>query len=144
MHVRCAMEEAFLILSGGLYASLSNLSVADRARLNHRCALRIPDAVLRRAGAGGARGDGRGEGGTALFGVGLPFLAEEGDFREEGDYYIFNHMDRYFRTLSLRTGVGTKLTLTVDGREYRLYERYAPGTRIDLSIVPFYRALLGC
>lgn len=53
-------------------------------------------------------------------------------------------MDRYFRTLSLRTGVGTKLTLTVDGREYRLYERYAPGTRIDLSIVPFYRALLGC
>ena len=45
------------------------------------------------------------------FGVGLPFLAEEGDFREEGDYYIFNHMDRYFRTLSLRTGVGTKLTM---------------------------------
>ena len=77
------------------------------------------------------------------FGVGLPFLAEEGDFREEGDYYVFDHMDRHFRTLALRTGVGTQLTLTVAGREYRLYERYAPGTRIDLSIVPFYRALLG-
>lgn len=77
------------------------------------------------------------------FGVGLPFLAEEGDFREEGDYYVFDHMDRQFKTLALRTGVGTQLTLTVAGREYRLYERYAPGTRIDLAIVPFYRALLG-
>ena len=52
-------------------------------------------------------------------------------------------MDRHFKTLALRTGVGTQLTLTVAGREYRLYERYAPGTRIDLAIVPFYRALLG-
>lgn len=77
------------------------------------------------------------------FGVGLPFLAEEGDFREEGDYYIFDHMDRHFQTLALRTGVGTQLTLMVAGREYRLYERYAPGTRIDLAIVPFYRVLLG-
>ena len=77
------------------------------------------------------------------FGVGLPFLAEEGDFREEGDYYVFDHMDRHFKTLALRTGVGTQLTLTVAGQEYRLYERYAPGTRIDLAIVPFYRALLG-
>lgn len=71
------------------------------------------------------------------FGVGLPFLAEE------GDYYVFDHMDRHFKTLALRTGVGTQLTLTVAGQEYRLYERYAPGTRIDLAIVPFYRALLG-
>lgn len=71
------------------------------------------------------------------FGVGLPFLAEE------GDYYVFDHMGRHFKTLALRTGVGTQLTLTVAGREYRLYERYAPGTRIDLAIVPFYRALLG-
>lgn len=78
------------------------------------------------------------------FGVGLPFLAEEGDFREEGDYYVFDHMNRHFPALSLRTGVGTQLTLIVAGREYRLYERYAPGTRIDFSIVPFYRALLGC
>ena len=177
MHVRCAMEEAFLILSGGLYASLSNLSVADRARLNHRCALRTPCFVVRAQGERVVMVEARAglpfsihfihsvqktpvlenleindekDGFNLLstkyqsFGVGLPFLAEEGDFREEGDYYIFDHMDRYFRTLSLRTGVGTKLTLTVDGREYRLYERYAPGTRIDLSIVPFYRALLGC
>ncbi|WP_432646274.1 DUF1850 domain-containing protein [Mitsuokella sp.] len=77
------------------------------------------------------------------FGVGLPFLEEEGDFREEGNYYVFDHMDRHFRDLSLRTGVGTKLTLTLNGRTYRLYERYAPGTRIDLAIMPLYRGLLG-
>lgn len=77
------------------------------------------------------------------FGVGLPFLAEEGAFRQEGDYYVFDHMHRHFSSLQLRTGVGTKLTLTVAGREYRLYERYAPGTRIDLYIAPLYRALCG-
>ena len=75
------------------------------------------------------------------FGVGLPFLAEEGDFRQEGDYYVFDHMHRHFPQLQLRTGVGTRLTLNIAGREYRLYERYAPGTRIDLYIAPLYRAL---
>ena len=77
------------------------------------------------------------------FGVGLPFLEEEGDFREEGNYYVFDHMDRHFRDLSLRTGVGTQLRLTLNGHTYRLYERYAPGTRIDLAIMPLYRGILG-
>ena len=45
------------------------------------------------------------------FGVGLPFLEGEGDFRQEGDYYIMDNMERHFPSLTLRTGVGTKLTL---------------------------------
>lgn len=76
------------------------------------------------------------------FGVGLPFLEGEGDFREEGDYFIFDHMDRHFPQLTLRTGVGTRLTLTVAGREYRLYEQYAPGTRVDLVVLPLWRLAL--
>lgn len=75
------------------------------------------------------------------FGVGLPFLAEEGNFRQEGNFYVFDHMHRHFPQLELRTGVGTRLTLTVGSREYRLYEKYAPGTRIDLYIAPLYRVL---
>ena len=76
------------------------------------------------------------------FGVGLPFLEGEGDFREEGDYFIFDHMNRHFPQLTLRTGVGTQLTLSVAGREYRLYNMYPPGTRVDLVVLPLWRLAL--
>lgn len=79
------------------------------------------------------------------FGVGLPFLAEEGnfreDFRQDGDYYVFDDMNRHFPELSLRTGVGTKLTLDVDGTVYPLYKCYEPGTRIDLFTAPLVAVL---
>ena len=70
------------------------------------------------------------------FGVGLPFLASEGTFREEGDAYVMDGMNRHFPSISLRTGVGTELRLTTEAGELRLYELFPPGTRIDLSIVP--------
>lgn len=75
------------------------------------------------------------------FGVGLPFLAEEGRFREDGDFYVFDDMNRHFPALSLRTGVGTQLTLDVDGTVFPLYESYEPGTRIDLFTAPLFLAL---
>jgi len=73
------------------------------------------------------------------FGVGLPFLESEGDFHKEGDYFVFDHMNRHFPQLTLRTGVGTRLTLSVAGREYRLYEAYPPGTRVDIVVLPLWR-----
>jgi hypothetical protein len=76
------------------------------------------------------------------FGVGLPFLSSEGEFREDGDYFIFAGMGRHFRTLSLRTGVGTQLQLDIAGREYRLYDMYPPGTRIDLYMGLYYQSLI--
>ena len=76
------------------------------------------------------------------FGVGLPFLASEGQFRQEGDYYILEGMERYFPTLTLRTGVGTKLTLYIGQREYRLYEQYPPGTAIDIFVDALGKGLL--
>lgn len=76
------------------------------------------------------------------FGVGLPFLASEGSFHEEGDYFVFDHMERYFPKLTLRTGVGTKLTLYLRGREYPLYEKYPPGTAIDIFVSPFGKGML--
>ena len=76
------------------------------------------------------------------FGVGLPFLAEEGEFHKEGDYFVFDQMNRRFSSLSLRTGVGTELTLTLQDKEYRLYEQMPPGSRIDLYIAPYYKKFL--
>nr|WP_255448753.1 DUF1850 domain-containing protein [Selenomonas sp. mPRGC5] len=76
------------------------------------------------------------------FGVGLPFLEGEGDFRQEGDYYIMDNMERHFPALTLRTGVGTKLTLYLEGREYRVYESYPPGTPVEIYVNSLGKGLL--
>lgn len=70
------------------------------------------------------------------FGVGLPFTEADGEFHQEGNDFVMDHMDRHFEKLSLRTGLGTQLTVTIDGNVYPLYERYQPGYRIDIYIAP--------
>ena len=74
-------------------------------------------------------------------GVGLPFLPEEGTFRQEGDYFVLN-MDRDYPALSLRTGVGTELTITAGDQTIPAYEMYPVGTRIDLVVAPLYTYFL--
>ncbi len=72
------------------------------------------------------------------FGVGLPFLESDGFFRQEGDYFILDNMDRHFQVVDLRTGVGTKLTLDVADKHLELYRYFSPGTKIRLEIKPWY------
>ena len=74
-------------------------------------------------------------------GVGLPFLPEEGAFRQEGDYFVLD-MERDYKELSLRTGVGTELTITVGDQIIPAYEMYPVGTRIDLVVAPLYTYFL--
>ncbi len=73
-------------------------------------------------------------------GVGLPFLPEEGAFRQEGDYFVLD-MDRDYSELSLRTGVGTELVIEAGGARISVYEMYPVGTRIDLVVAPLYTYL---
>ena len=63
-------------------------------------------------------------------GVGLPFDAGDGNFRREGDWFIMDDMNRRFKNLELRTGKGTRLKITVGGREYELYKKFPLGTKI--------------
>lgn len=74
-------------------------------------------------------------------GVGLPFLPEEGTFRQEGDYFVLD-MDRDYPALSLRTGIGTQLTIEAGGTRVPVYEMYPVGTRIDLVVAPLYTYFL--
>ena len=74
-------------------------------------------------------------------GVGLPFLPEEGTFRQEGDCFVLD-MDRDYSELSLRTGVGTELTIEAGGARIPVYEMYPVGTRIDLVVAPLYTYFL--
>lgn len=63
-------------------------------------------------------------------GVGLPFDAADGNFRREGDKFIMNDMNRPLKNLELRTGKGTRLTITVDEKTFALYEKFPVGTKI--------------
>ena len=77
------------------------------------------------------------------FGVGLPFLASDGNFHEEGNYFVMDHMNRKFSQLSLRPGVGTQLTSLAAGTSYRLYEQLPLGTKVDLYMAPYYKQWVG-
>ena len=67
-------------------------------------------------------------------GVGLPFMEEDGIFHREGEWFVMDEMDRRIERLSLRTGVGTRFTIVLDGEEIKLFEQFEPGTRIDFVV----------
>ncbi len=69
------------------------------------------------------------------FGVGLPFLTNEGEFHTEGEFFVLDGMKRRFSRLALRTGVDTELTLVLDGTEKRLFEILPTGSRVDLLLI---------
>ena len=70
------------------------------------------------------------------FGVGLPFMESDGEFYQDGDDFVMDHMNRHFDILSLRTGLGTELTLELDNQSYPVYENHEPGYRVDIFIAP--------
>lgn len=63
-------------------------------------------------------------------GVGLPFDAADGTFRQEGDKFIMDDMNRHFKNLELRTGKGTRLTVTLADKKFALYKKFPIGTKI--------------
>lgn len=73
------------------------------------------------------------------FGVGLPFLASDGDFRREGDYFIMDNLNRRIKTLDLRTGVNSELSIIIDNETIKLYEIMPLGTLFRVSIIPRYK-----
>ena len=77
------------------------------------------------------------------FGVGLPFLSTEGAFRQEGDWFVMDGMERNIPVLTLRPGVGTELTLRINDEIFPLYEMVSLGTPITLRIVPGYKIWSG-
>ena len=63
-------------------------------------------------------------------GVGLPFDAGDGKFYRDGEWFVFDDMNRRFKNLELRTGKGTRLTVTLDGKSYELYKKFPLGKKI--------------
>ena len=68
------------------------------------------------------------------FGVGLPFLTSDGYFRREGNHFVMDGMERKMKTLGLRPGVSTKLTLFIGDAEYPLYDMVETGALIQVHV----------
>lgn len=66
-------------------------------------------------------------------GVGLPFDAGDGTFHRDGEWFIMDNMNRHFKNLELRTGKDTQLKITLNGREFDLYKKFPPGTKIIIK-----------
>jgi hypothetical protein len=66
-------------------------------------------------------------------GVGLPFMESDGRFYCDGDFFIMDDMNRKIKNLELRTGTGTNLTVTLNGQEFKLYEKFPAGTKIVIG-----------
>ena len=75
------------------------------------------------------------------FGVGLPFLESDGTFHREGDDFIMDDLNRQINTLDLRTGVGTELSITINGQTLPLYGMMPVGSLVRISIIPHYKLL---
>lgn len=71
------------------------------------------------------------------FGVGLPFLATDGKFHHEDDYFVMDQMERPFPTIPLRTGKGTKLQVRVGNTMYPLYQQVPEGAQVNVCIGSF-------
>lgn len=68
-------------------------------------------------------------------GVGLPFDISDGKFYRDGDWFVFDEMNRHFKNLELRTGKGTQLTIILDGKTYELYKIFPIGTKIIVKTI---------
>lgn len=68
------------------------------------------------------------------FGVGLPFLATDGSFYKEGDFFVMDKMERPFPIIPLRTGKGTELQVRVGNTMYPLYQQVPEGAQVNVRI----------
>lgn len=72
-------------------------------------------------------------------GVGLPFSADEGHFREEDGWFILDDINRNFPELSLRNGVTNHGTLTIGDTDYDLDSMVPLGKELKLYVAPLYK-----
>lgn len=69
------------------------------------------------------------------YGAGLPSLAGQGTFRQEGSWFILDFY-REFPSLSIRNGVTNEGVLTVGETSYILAEQMPLGAELHLYVAP--------
>ena len=69
------------------------------------------------------------------------FLASDGQFRQEGPWFIMDNMNRQYPTLSLRNGVSNNGVIRVGNKSYTLTEYMPLGSELYVYVCPLYQGL---
>ncbi len=73
-------------------------------------------------------------------GVGLPFSKEDGEFRQEGEWFIMDKMNRKYPELSVRNGVTNEEHIIVGDTDYSLTELMPLEKELHLYVAPLWKA----
>lgn len=73
-------------------------------------------------------------------GVGLPFSKEDGEFRQEGEWFIMDKMNRRYPELSIRNGVTNDEHIIVGDKDYALAELMPLEKELHLYVAPLWKA----
>jgi hypothetical protein len=74
-------------------------------------------------------------------GVGLPFLATDGDFRRDGPWLVMENMNRAYPTLTFANGMTNHEILTVGTKSYHLDDLLPLDEKIYIYVCPLYKGL---
>lgn len=73
------------------------------------------------------------------FGVGLPFSKEEGDFHQDGEWFVLENMNRKYPSLSIRNGVTNEEHITVGDVDYDLKALMPIEKELHLYVAPLWK-----
>lgn len=73
------------------------------------------------------------------FGVGLPFSKEDGDFHQDGEWFVLENMNRKYPSLSIRNGVTNEEHITVGDVDYDLKALMPIEKELHLYVAPLWK-----
>lgn len=76
------------------------------------------------------------------YGVGMPYLPQDGTLTREGDYLVLTDLDLAFETIDFRVGEEAQLTILMNETEYPIYRLAPQGALVHLAVEPRYRMWL--
>lgn len=76
------------------------------------------------------------------YGVGMPYLPEDGTFVQKDGFFELTDLDLAFRSVDYRVGREAQFTILFDEREYPIYQLAPQGALVRLTVEPRYRIWL--
>lgn len=72
------------------------------------------------------------------YGVGMPFLPQDGSFVQNGDFFELRDLDLAFETIDFRVGSEAQFTILLNEQEYPIYRLAPQGALVHLAVKPRY------
>ena len=76
------------------------------------------------------------------YGVGMPYLPEDGTFVQKDGFFELTDLDIAFRSVDFRVGSEAQFTILFNEEEYPIYRLAPQGSLVHLAVEPRYRLWL--